>query len=114
MTQYVCRTCGKEGEKHFYAAAKYYCKGCWNKKTREKQKDNVGLIKKEYGGKCSCCGYNNTLAALEFHHRDPSTKEFHFGSRRGLSLDKLRKELDKCILVCRNCHAEIHAGLRII
>ena len=63
------------------------------------------------GGKCSCCGYNQCLHALEFHHLDPKEKDFSISSKMNSAFDALKTELDKCALVCRNCHAEIHAGL---
>lgn len=64
------------------------------------------------GGKCCICGYKNYLGALEFHHLDPSTKDFSI-SKDGYtrSFDTIKLKLDKCILVCANCHCEIHAGL---
>ncbi len=63
------------------------------------------------GGKCSICGYNTCVAALQFHHLDPKEKEFslsHDGHAR--KWETVKQELDKCILVCANCHAEIHNG----
>lgn len=107
--KHQCRTCPTTGEENFYKTAKYQCKSCWNKRTATAGKDKVRLIKEEYGGKCSRCGYDKCFNALEFHHLDPAQKEFHLGARRGLNIEALRKELDKCILVCRNCHTEIHS-----
>lgn len=63
------------------------------------------------GGKCAMCGYNKCTSALEFHHLDPSIKEYNKDSRglnRRRSFDNSKNELDKCILVCANCHREIH------
>src|SRR5512142_1765341 len=60
------------------------------------------------GGKCQCCGYDRCLSALEFHHADPSQKEFQVSSK--MAWDVVRIELDKCFLLCRNCHSETHAG----
>jgi AraC-like DNA-binding protein len=60
------------------------------------------------GGKCENCGYSKCIEALEFHHTDPSTKEFAVGSMR-YSYSTLKKEVDKCMLLCANCHREIHA-----
>ena len=59
------------------------------------------------------CGYNKCIAALDFHHLDPNAKE---GGIIGTtaSLEKQREEAKKCILVCANCHREIHAGVRSI
>ncbi|XKT74360.1 MAG: hypothetical protein ACJKTH_03325 [Patescibacteria group bacterium UBA2163] len=67
----------------------------------------------EYGGgKCNLCGYKKSIYALTFHHRDPTQKDFGL-SARGLtrSWEKIKKEIDKCTLLCANCHAEVHEGL---
>jgi ribosomal protein L30E len=68
------------------------------------------------GGSCQCCGYNNCDNALELHHLDPSQKEFGFGRLRASpkSLEVLKQELKKCVLVCSNCHREIHAGIKTV
>ena len=62
------------------------------------------------GGKCQCCGYSKCIEALEFHHLDPNIKSFTI-SGKSKSFNSLKSEVDKCILVCSNCHKEIHAGL---
>lgn len=62
------------------------------------------------GGKCQICGYNRCINALEFHHLNPKEKDFTI-SGGTKSFDSLKPEVDKCILVCSNCHREIHAGL---
>ena len=64
------------------------------------------------GGKCERCGYDENIAALEFHHLDPSKKSFQMDSRHlsNTTIEKLLEEADKCILVCANCHREIHNG----
>ena len=62
-----------------------------------------------YGGKCVKCGYDKCIDALEFHHKDKSSKEHKptYIIRRW-NFEKAKKELDKCDLVCSNCHKEIH------
>lgn len=73
---------------------------------RNKVKDKAVQYK---GGKCCVCGYNKCNQALEFHHLNPEEKEFTIsGGTR--SFEFMKEELNKCILVCRNCHSEIHAG----
>ena len=75
--------------------------------TRRK---NKSLLIEEFGGSCIQCGYNKNPAALEFHHLDPTIKERKvIGS--SLSLNRQREEANKCILVCANCHREIHNPL---
>ena len=64
------------------------------------------------GGKCEICGYNKCLAALTFHHRDPSKKEFSI-STKNRTLERNKEEVDKCILLCCRCHAEEHEKLQI-
>lgn len=65
------------------------------------------------GGKCEICGYNKCIRALGFHHRNPAEKDFSI-SGKSLSFDRLKIEVDKCILVCSNCHTEIHDNMIVI
>ena len=63
----------------------------------------------EAGGKCSKCRYDKNLKALHFHHLNPADKEHELGiGDLNKSLVKLRKEANKCILLCACCHAEEH------
>ena len=65
------------------------------------------------GNKCERCGYDRCADALEFHHLDPSAKEFNLsGKGQTLGWERVKTELDKCIMVCANCHREIHHDLR--
>ena len=61
------------------------------------------------------CGYARCIAALEFHHVDPSTKRFPI-SLKGVAraFDTVRAEAAKCVLLCANCHAEVEAGISIL
>lgn len=78
------------------------------KKRRRKLREMAVEYK---GGQCVFCGYKKTLSALEFHHVNSEEKDFGL-SQRGLtrSWERIKRELDKCILVCANCHREVHAG----
>ena len=64
------------------------------------------------GGKCAICGYCKSQSALSFHHINPKKKDFGL-SVRGLtrSWEKIRLEIDKCVLLCANCHMEVHEGI---
>lgn len=60
------------------------------------------------GGKCERCGFSDLCSSCyDFHHRNPEEKEFRIGGM-SLSFDRLKAEADKCMLLCRNCHAWIH------
>lgn len=63
------------------------------------------------GGKCCICGYNKCTSALEFHHINPEEKEFSIGGNTNVGFLRAVEEIKKCILVCANCHREIHEGL---
>jgi hypothetical protein len=65
---------------------------------------------KSAGGRCTICGYDGNLAALVFHHTDSNEKDFKL-DMRSLSNRKfgpVLKEISKCVLLCANCHAELH------
>lgn len=86
----------KQKKEHNYAGVK-------------KRINNLKKMGVEYkGGKCIKCGYNKSVWALEYHHRNPKEKDFAIGSKPSIGWEKLKKELDKCDLVCANCHREIH------
>lgn len=64
----------------------------------------------EKGGCCSSCGYKKNMSALEFHHKDPNEKKFRLDFRyfSNTKIEILKIELDKCELLCSNCHRELH------
>lgn len=60
------------------------------------------------GGACFICGYNKSISCLTFHHLDIKEKKFNIGQKLSVPWAVLKKELDKTILLCCNCHAEVH------
>lgn len=79
----------------------------YNKVKVHRQKIKEKAV--EYkGGKCSNCGYNKCIWAFEFHHLDPSEKDFGISKYSTLSWNRIKVELDKCIMLCANCHRELH------
>ena len=60
------------------------------------------------GGKCARCGYNKSFKALDFHHLDSADKKFTVAYYTYKPMEELQEEVDKCILLCANCHREIH------
>ncbi len=109
----LCKKC--ENEKHRI----YYNKNL--EKVRRKNREKTRKMNRAFkqkcvdlkGGKCSVCDYSRCLAALEFHHIDPKEKEFTITRSQSSPRKKhdkvlFKKELDKCILVCSNCHREMH------
>ena len=84
------------------------CCKCVDASVKRHRRKVKKILVEEAGGRCVECGYNKSIAALEFHHLDPTQKEIRISS--GAALDSLRKEVIKCILLCANCHREAHYG----
>ena len=117
MVQKEIRTCKKHGETTFglYSNGgrkRWRCLKCQSEAV-QKRRDKTKFIALAYKrNKCQCCGYQKFRGALEFHHVDPTEKDFGI-SQDGYtrSWEKVKEELDKCVLVCSNCHREIHEGI---
>jgi hypothetical protein len=90
----------------------YRCKLCRKERVAAWRRNTKRRLLKEAGGGCRLCGYDRYAGALEFHHVDPEEKSFGL-SVRGItrSLESLRAEARKCVLLCSNCHAEVEAGV---
>jgi len=112
MEKIVIRECKVHGETEYVLRKdnRYRCKKCSMESVLKRRK-NLKMKSVEYkGGECTVCGYNKCVDALEFHHLDPDEKDFGIASSGYTrSWEKIRTELDKCILVCSNCHKEIHS-----
>jgi hypothetical protein len=86
-----------------------YCKTCTSEQTTERMRNLKSKMIEYKGGCCVRCGYKKYQGALDFHHLDPNEKDFNLSHLRRYSFDdRVKKELDKCILVCANCHREVH------
>lgn len=109
--------CKHHGETNFVREGRgyYRCKRCRIERVGRRRRVIKRKLVAEAGGKCVICGYDRCQRALEFHHLDPSTKEFHLGyTGVTRSLARARAEARKCILLCSNCHAEVEAGISAV
>lgn len=82
-------------------------------KAVAKRRKKIRRMAVDYkGGQCVFCGYKKCIDVLEFHHIVPDKKDFGL-SASGMtrSWKRTKRELDKCLLVCANCHRELHAGI---
>lgn len=104
----VCPICGKEFyPKDSNANQRQCCYDCMPEGTQLTRGMFLAKIKEARGGKCVRCGYDKCIKALEFHHIDPQQKEFTI-SNGNFRLQEAIKESQKCILICSNCHKELH------
>lgn len=109
---HTCSTCGDTDSANFYGGRKIQCKNCFNKQCAEKQKETKLRAVEYKGGCCQHCNYSKSISALEFHHMDPTQKDPQY--KATWSWKRLKPELDKCILLCSNCHREEHDRIRLI
>jgi hypothetical protein len=121
MDTKICRTCGEEHSLDMFNRNKKHkdpnyripdCNTCRSRKRREVFRKNKALAIEYKGGSCNDCNTVVHQAAFEFHHLDPTQKDIDpahlIGEHiRGLT-DKAKVELDKCILLCANCHRVRH------
>ena len=116
----ICEICENKFETK--SSTRIYCYNCSGESTRlddNTRKHQKTILRnnmkkqavKILGGKCCICGYDRCIDALEFHHKDPSIKEFKLGSGNTMSRKEYKSEALKCMLVCSNCHKEIHSKL---
>lgn len=106
-----CRHHGR-GEFVLEGRGYYRCRQCRIESVTRRRRKLKVLLVAEAGGRCAVCGYDRHLRALAFHHIDPADKRLQI-SWNGVtqSLEALRTEAQKCVLLCSNCHAEVEDGL---
>lgn len=108
----MIKTCAIHGETEFSSSKRPRCKKCAVDAVNKRRRKIKEMAIEYKDGACSICGYNKSNWALDFHHIDPKEKDFSIGAKGHCrSWNEVKKELDKCILVCRNCHAELHEKL---
>jgi hypothetical protein len=106
---YDCALCGCVDQNNFYESSKgSWCKDCHNKICINRQRERKREFVDYKGGKCESCGYDRCLGSLQFHHRDPNCKDPNWKLLKSRSLANAKEELDKCDLLCSNCHGEHH------
>ena len=103
----VCSNCHRIRHARYVAPSRY--------RMVELRRETKRRAIASFGGVCLACGSAYAPAALEFHHPDASKKEFAI-SVDGIyrSWEKVEKELANCVMLCANCHAEVHAGVRLL
>ena len=88
---YICRTCNRENV---------------NKRFNERKLKDIEYL----GSKCNKCGGEFPHYVYDFHHVDPTEKEGKLSQMRKTTWEKMKAELDKCVLLCANCHRIEHHG----
>ncbi len=126
METKICLTCNKELSIDLFTKRSNrklndyqpHCNSCRSMLRKENAKHIKALAIQYKGGKCNDCLQVVHQAAFEFHHEDPSTKMVrsgkvkkeptHFLQDTASLTDKAKQELDKCVLLCANCHRVRH------
>lgn len=106
--QSFCKHCAREYHRSNYS--KRYSEK-YNARNEERRAKHLALLN-EYKKtiKCTLCS-ETELVCLEFHHVDPSEKDFTIGASMQRSWESIKREIDKCVCLCSNCHRKVHAGI---
>ena len=100
--EHYCSICGRCTT----ARRRRRCQSCCTKIRRYLAKSAAVQY---LGGKCQRCGWEGALPAYEFHHLDPNSKVFAIGNVANRKWELIKQELDKCELLCSNCHRIEHS-----
>lgn len=114
-TNPLCRICGETDSSKFYKTSLAVCKKCKPIQVKINRQSFRKQLIDYKGGKCIVCGYSK-IYALDFHYVDATKKDFQlvtkmYRKRKDYIEEDIKKELDKCVLLCANCHREYHAGV---
>lgn len=102
----TCRACNYAKQKEWIEKNKDHVR----KRERERAAARKETAVKHYGGKCHDCGVEYPPCVFDFHHLDPSQKDVNPSQAIGRNPEKMWEELDKCVMVCANCHRLRHYG----
>jgi hypothetical protein len=111
-----CRVCKTKLvlEKNWYKSNEKtnncICNECISKVERDKNRSNKIRAVEYKGGKCENCGGEFHPSVFDFHHVNPQEKEFRISQLMRYTWEKQKVELDKCVLLCANCHRLEHHG----
>lgn len=93
-------------EKCTYGFCSKECKNHY--KMLDKRQNNKARAVEYLGGRCKRCGFNENMNIFHFHHLDPADKKYNISEKLNKGFEFIRSELNKCILLCINCHLIVH------
>ncbi len=105
--------CDRHGVTEFVLEGRgyYRCKRCRSAAVSRRRRAIKRQLVEEAGGACVLCGYSRWRGALQFHHVESHSKEFHLAQGGySRSIARSRAEMLKCVLLCANCHSEVEGG----
>jgi transposase len=112
----VTMRCVNHGETEFWLNGRGYygCKKCRSAAVSRRRRKVKAILVEEAGGCCCVCGYRRNMRALHFHHVEPSQKRHELNAKGvAMAIERLRREAQKCVLLCSNCHAEVEDGVAV-
>ena len=112
---YTCTECAKEHCKNHYENNKELIKARASARKKRIQIEARKLVSECKQGGCIVCGESEECC-LDFHHIDPTTKKLSVAEAQsqGYNVETIKKEIDKCAVVCSNCHRKIHKNLLVL
>ena len=108
--QYYCLDCRKEYDKKYYSENRNNVKVKVRERSNKRREENINYINDVKKNGCCFCE-EKEIVCMDFHHISDKLFNISDGIKRGYSLNKIKTEIDKCIMLCSNCHRKLHAGL---
>lgn len=106
--RYECKECSRIHNKSLYTARYADATNARDKKRYATAKEKVDEYKRAHP--CNICGETEPVT-LEFHHLDPNEKDFAVSGNYNRSWMIILTEIEKCVVLCANCHRKVHAGI---
>ncbi len=105
--QRECKSCRKSVQREHYQLNK---EKSFIRAKRQKEKYKKAWDEYKETLECTVCGENHA-PCLDFHHLDPSEKDFNISQKvKDMSLERIKLEIEKCVVLCANCHRKVHSG----
>jgi hypothetical protein len=102
-----CSLCYKETRKSSYGNNRQYY---YERNLKKRKQSTDWLVEYKKNKKCYFCNETEPIC-LDFHHIDDTKKEFNISNMKYQSTERMKKEIEKCVIVCSNCHRKIHTHL---
>ena len=108
-THWMCKQCKRSYDAEWYRRNERRRRKL-SEAAEQRRKRMIAFVNR-YKIFCGCkiCGYNKSHHALDLHHlRD---KKYDFTNMKTLGMNTIKKEMRKCVVLCANCHREVHGGI---
>lgn len=107
----TCMDCKRQKARARYKSSEKVRHAAQSRGKAVRDRNNVLTMGFKTACGCGVCGENSHVGVLDFHHIDPTSKEFGIGGMISMSIDRIITEMRKCVVLCANCHRKVHLDI---